>query len=87
MSFMPECTDHAPIRIQVKPGLVTPGIDICDGYANTNLPPLPVVSILPTSDVSAAALTVVPTPTPNMDIWTPYTNSAYAISLQYPADW
>jgi hypothetical protein len=31
----------------------------------------------------------VPTPTPSahMDLWNTYSNSSYAISLQYPADW
>jgi Tol biopolymer transport system component len=44
-----------------------------------------------TNDVPADTLTVfplsMPTPTPNMDMWTTFTNPAYAISLQYPADW
>ncbi|MFB0535423.1 MAG: hypothetical protein ACETWR_10615 [Anaerolineae bacterium] len=28
-----------------------------------------------------------PTPSPHMDLWNTYSNSSYAISLQYPADW
>jgi hypothetical protein len=30
---------------------------------------------------------ITPTPTPYMDMWTTFSNLAYAISLQYPADW
>jgi TolB protein len=28
-----------------------------------------------------------PTPAADMDVWTTYTNPAYAVSLEYPADW
>jgi hypothetical protein len=28
-----------------------------------------------------------PTPTPYLDMWQDYSNQAYAVSLQYPADW
>lgn len=31
--------------------------------------------------------TVIPTPTPYLDMWTTYSNSTFAVSLEYPVDW
>ncbi|HSG45251.1 MAG TPA: hypothetical protein VLA72_19060 [Anaerolineales bacterium] len=28
-----------------------------------------------------------PTPTPYLDMWAPYTNTVFAVSLEYPSDW
>jgi TolB protein len=42
----------------------------------------PVVTVIPTP---VPVLT--PTPTPYVDMWTTFSSSVYAISLQYPADW
>jgi len=36
-----ECTDHAPLPFEVKPGEITQGIDLCDWYAPDSMPANP----------------------------------------------
>lgn len=38
-----ECTDHAPIIFEVNPGEETSGVNICDWYAQEDVPPNPQV--------------------------------------------
>jgi Tol biopolymer transport system component len=57
-----DCTDHTPLVFTVLPGATTGGIDICDWYAQDQLPPLPGATIQdgPYQDVAGLVYTDIP---------------------------
>jgi hypothetical protein len=42
-----ECNDHAPVIFEVKPGEETSGVEICDWYAQEDMPPNPQADLEP----------------------------------------
>jgi len=46
-----------------------------------------IIGTIPNTPLPVETSVLPPTPTPYLDMWTTYTNSAFAISLEYPADW
>ena len=46
-----------------------------------------IVGAIPNPPLPVETSSLPPTPTPYLDMWTTYTNPAFAVSLEYPADW
>ncbi len=57
-----ECTDHTPLVFAILPGETTEGIDICDWYAQDQMPPPPgeIVQDGPYQDIAGLVYTDIP---------------------------
>ena len=57
-----ECSDHTPLPFTVLPGETTKGIDICDWFAQDQLPPLPgqILQDGPYQDIAGLVYTDIP---------------------------
>jgi len=46
-----------------------------------------IIGTIPNTPLPVETSVLPPTPTPYLDMWTTYTNTVFAVALEYPADW